>query len=99
MSQQVGALARSSRGRKRMTNSDTPQQDAPGVSRRRFLQYTGLGAAAAATVGIGAEAAAAGTTVSGKTVAGTAARGLPRGWSGSIADRKHRVILVQEHRS
>ena len=84
-----------------MINSDNSDQDAPGVSRRRFLQYTGLGAAAAATVGIGAEAAVAGTTVSGKTVAGAtaAARELPRGWSGSIADVKHVVILMQENRS
>jgi phospholipase C len=62
----------------------------PGVSRRRFLQYTGLGAAAAATVGIGAGVAAATTT---------AARGLPKGWSGTIADVKHVVILMQENRS
>jgi len=88
-----------------MTNSDNSREDAhgaagpvrqpgpmvvPGVSRRRFLQYTGLGAAAAATVGIGAGAAAASTT---------AARGLPKGWSGTIADVKHVVILMQENRS
>jgi phospholipase C len=88
-----------------MTNSDNSHEDAhgaigpvrqpgrmvvPGVSRRRFLQYTGLGAAAAATVGMTAGAAAASTT---------AAKGLPKDWSGSIADVKHVVILMQENRS
>jgi phospholipase C len=63
----------------------------PGVSRRRFLQYTGLGAAAAATVGMGAGAAAAATT--------PAAKGLPKGFSGTIADVKHVVLLMQENRS
>ena len=87
-----------------MANSDNSREDAhgatgpmrqpgrmmgPGVSRRRFLQYTGLGAAAAATVGIGAGAAAA----------STASRGLPKGFSGTIADVKHVVILMQENRS
>jgi phospholipase C len=87
-----------------MTTSDNSREDAhgaagpvrqpgrmavPGVSRRRFLQYTGLGAAAAATVGIGAGAAAA----------STASKGLPKGWSGTIADVKHVVILMQENRS
>ena len=51
-----------------MTNSDEPHEHAhgatgslqtgrlfaPGLSRRRFLQATGLGAAAAAAAGIGA---------------------------------------------
>jgi phospholipase C len=89
-----------------MTNSDNSREDAhgatgparqpgamtgPGVSRRRFLQYTGLGAAAAATVGMGAGAAAAATT--------PAAKGLPKGFSGTIADVKHVVLLMQENRS
>jgi phospholipase C len=63
----------------------------PGVSRRRFLQYTGLGAAAAAAAaGMGAGAAAASPAVS---------KGLPKGFSGTIADVKHVVILMQENRS
>ncbi|HTW04477.1 MAG TPA: phospholipase C, phosphocholine-specific [Streptosporangiaceae bacterium] len=92
-----------------MTNSDEPRQHpdgasgspqqpgrlfAPGFSRRRFLQYTGLGAAAAGAVGIGAGPASA-------AVAGTSAasRALPKGWSGTISDVKHVVILMQENRS
>ena len=67
---------------------------APGLSRRRFLQYTGLGAAAAATVGIGGGLAAAATGGS-----SAAPRALPKDWSGTIADVKHVVILMQENRS
>src|ERR1700678_4212921 len=89
-----------------MTNSDNSRAGAqgatgpvrqpgrmmlPAVSRRRFLQYTGLGAAAAATVGMGAGAAAAAST--------PAAKGLPKGFTGTIADVKHVVILMQENRS
>jgi len=69
-----------------MTNS-------PGFSRRRFLQYTGLGAAAVATGVSGGPAAAA---VRARSAAG---RALPKGWSGTIADVKHVVILMQENRS
>jgi phospholipase C len=65
----------------------------PGVTRRRFLQYTALGTAAAAAVGIGGGPAAA--SVAGRS----AARALPNGWSGTIADLKHVVILMQENRS
>jgi phospholipase C len=61
------------------------------VSRRRFLQATALGAASAAAIGAGAGEASAATA--------SAARGLPRGWSGTIADVKHVVILMQENRS
>jgi phospholipase C len=61
----------------------------PGVSRRRFLQYTGLGAAAA-TIGCTATATA-GSSAAAKT--------LPNGWTGTIADVKHVVILMQENRS
>ncbi len=66
----------------------------PGLSRRRFLQYTGLGAAAAVTAGCsrGPAAAAAGGS-------SAAAGALPAGWTGSIADVKHVVILMQENRS
>jgi phospholipase C len=66
----------------------------PGVSRRRFLQYTGLGAAAAAAASVSAGPAAASVRS-----ASTAARELPKGWSGTIADVKHVVILMQENRS
>ena len=67
---------------------------APGFSRRRFLQYTGLGAAAAAAAGLsgGPAAAAAGRGAA-------ASRALPKGWSGTVADVKHVVILMQENRS
>src|ERR1700760_1990697 len=61
------------------------------VSRRRFLQATALGAASAAAVGAGAGEASAATA--------SAARGLPKGWSGTISDVKHVVILMQENRS
>lgn len=67
--------------------------DSPGFSRRRFLQYTGLGAAAVATGVSGGPAAAA---VRARSAAG---RALPKGWSGTIADVKHVVILMQENRS
>ena len=73
-----------------MTSSDGPQDS--GVSRRRFLQVTGLGAAAAAATGVSSGAASA-------AVKSSSARALPAGWSGSIADIKHVVILMQENRS
>jgi phospholipase C len=67
----------------------------PGVTRRRFLTYTALGTAAAA--------AAAGVTggIADASVRGgsAAAKALPKGWSGTIADVKHVVILMQENRS
>ena len=72
-----------------MTNSDEPTGSvAPGVSRRRFLQATGLGAAAAAAGLSGGPAAAADSSAA-----------LPAGWSGTIRDVKHVVILMQENRS
>jgi phospholipase C len=64
-----------------------------GLSRRNFLQYTGLGAAAAAAGGLSAGSASAAVD------RGAAARALPQGWSGTIADVKHVVILMQENRS
>ena len=90
-----------------MTNPDEPREHAhgatgspgspagfaPGFSRRRFLQYTGLGAAAAATGVSGGPAAAA------VRASPAACRALPKGWSGTIADVKHVVILMQENRS
>ena len=66
----------------------------PGLSRRRFLQYTGLGAAAAVAAGCSRGPAAA--AVGGSPAASKA---LPEGWSGTIADVKHVVILMQENRS
>jgi phospholipase C len=66
----------------------------PGLSRRRFLQYTGLGAAAAVTAGCHRGPAAAATGGS-----PAASKVLPEGWSGTIADVKHVVILMQENRS
>jgi phospholipase C len=92
-----------------MTSSDEPRAHAhgatgsprqpgrlfaPGLSRRRFLQYTGLGAAAAAAAGLGGGLAADATDGS-----SAAAKALPGGWSGTIADVKHVVILMQENRS
>jgi phospholipase C len=66
----------------------------PGVTRRRFLRYTALGTAAAAAVGVSGGVAAA-------SVRGTsaAAGALPKGFSGTSADLKHVVILMQENRS
>jgi phospholipase C len=66
----------------------------PGVSRRRFLQATGLVGAAAAAVGVTGGAALA-SAHRGSAVA----RVLPKGWSGTAADLKHVVILMQENRS
>src|ERR1700729_2420897 len=63
-------------------------------SRRRFLQYTGLPIAAAAAVG-----ATGGCTRASVRGAATGAKALPKGWSGTIADVKHVVILMQENRS
>jgi phospholipase C len=66
----------------------------PGPSRRRFLQATGLGAAAVAAAGLSGGTAAASTV--GRSAA---SRTLPKGWTGTIADLKHVVILMQENRS
>jgi phospholipase C len=71
-----------------VTSSDNP------LSRRRFLQATGLGAAAAAAAGLSGGAASASTL--GRSAA---SHTLPNGWTGSIADLKHVVILMQENRS
>jgi phospholipase C len=93
-----------------MTSADHPREQAhgatgsvwqpgqpvvPGVSRRRFLQYTALGSAAAAAAAVGAGGPAAASTA--RSLG--AARVLPKGWSGTIADLKHVVILMQENRS
>src|ERR1700683_2369909 len=93
-----------------MTSSDHPREHAhgatgsvwqpgqpvvPGVSRRRFLQYTALGSAAAAAAAVGAGGPAAASAAR----SSAAAKALPNGWSGTIADVKHVVILMQENRS
>ena len=55
----------------------------PGVSRRRFLQYTGLGAAAAiGATGCTAAAGGGGSSAAAKPT-------LPNGWTGTIADVRH----------
>src|ERR1700722_15559337 len=91
-----------------MTNSDHSRERAhgpagspwrpgqpvvPGVTRRRFLTYTALGTAAAAAGATG------GCTRASVRGAATGAKALPKGWSGTIADVKHVVILMQENRS
>jgi phospholipase C len=92
-----------------MTNSDNSRDHAhgagapwqpgqpvvPGVTRRRFLTYTALGTAAATTA-VGVTGSMADASVRGGS---TAAKALPKGWSGTIADVKHVVILMQENRS
>jgi phospholipase C len=93
-----------------MTNSDNSREHAhgatgspwqpgqpvvPGVTRRRFLTYTALGTAAAATAA-GVTGGIADASVRGSSAA---AKALPKGWTGTIADIKHVVILVQENRS
>ena len=76
-----------------MTNPDDPrEQEAPGTSRRRFLQYSALGTAGLAAAGAVAGPAAAAS-------AAPAAASLPAGSKGTIADIKHVVILMQENRS
>jgi len=74
-----------------VTSSDNPRGS--GLSRRRFLQATGLGAAAAAAGVTGGAAAA--STVGERAASHT----LPKGWTGTISDVKHVVILMQENRS
>src|SRR5277367_6591331 len=92
-----------------MTNSDNSRDHAhgagspwqpgqpvvPGVTRRRFLTYTALGTAAAATAA-GVTGGIADASARGGSAA---ARALPKGWTGTIADVKHVVILMQENRS
>jgi phospholipase C len=73
----------------------------PGVSRRRLLQYGVAGgvAAAAATVGGTAAASAATAGSPASRAAQEAARLRHEGLTGTIADLKHVVILMQENRS
>ena len=96
-----------------MTHSDEPREHAhgatgspqepgrrfaPGVSRRRFLQYTGLGAAAAAAAAVAA-GISGGPAPAAVDRSSAASKAPPQGWSGTIADVKHVVILMQENRS
>jgi phospholipase C len=74
------------------TDYSAPAPFPASVSRRRFLQAGGAIAGAAA-------AAAGAAQLSGTTGAGRPAAALPRGYSGTIADLKHVVILMQENRS
>ncbi|AUG81190.1 hypothetical protein CFP65_6540 [Kitasatospora sp. MMS16-BH015] len=69
-----------------------------GLSRRGILKALGLfGGAATLTGGAAAAAQAAGGSQAGP--AGQAAYVLPAGFSGTMADLKHVVILMQENRS
>src|SRR5262245_26179660 len=80
------------------TDYSAPAPFRASVSRRRFLQVGGAIAGAAA-------AAAGAAQLSGTTSASRPAAALPRGtalpdsYSGTIADLKHVVILMQENRS
>ena len=89
-----------------MNNDSRPSFDDPGpgtdyrspapfsatVNRRRFLQLGGAAAGAAALAGAGAAGAAA-------TAAAARADAIPASLTGTIADLKHVVILMQENRS
>ena len=81
---------------KKTDSNRAEAEEGKGVSRRRIIQGAGVAAAAAAiTVGAKAAAAAAGdgqaTEEAGYTV--------PTGFTGTMADLKHVVILMQENRS
>jgi phospholipase C len=82
------------------TNTDADRLDAEkntGVSRRRVIQGA-VAAAAAAAVVVGAEAAVAATENS-EAAAEPAVEAVPTGFTGTMADLKHVVILMQENRS
>ena len=66
----------------------------PGVSRRRFLHSPG--SVPRRPRPPASPAAPAAASVRGSSAA---AKALPKGWSGTIADVKHVVILMQENRS
>ncbi|HEY0248041.1 MAG TPA: alkaline phosphatase family protein [Gryllotalpicola sp.] len=76
--------------------------DSKGVRRRTFLKATGI-AAGAAAVTAGAAGAAFAAASNGNGSAGPAADptpyALPTGFTGTMADLKHVVILMQENRS
>ena len=84
--------------------SDNPQQDVhipqsilrSGLSRRGMLKAMGLLGGATALAGSGASAWASGTTGPGTKAA---AYVLPEGFSGTMADLKHVVVLMQENRA
>ena len=86
-----------------MNDAKTPESESvgtekgSGVTRRRVIQGAGA-AAAAAAVAFGAKAALAdGAEASTETAATTQA--LPTGFTGTMADLKHVVVLMQENRS
>jgi phospholipase C len=68
-----------------------------GLSRRGMLKALGLFGGASAVVGGGAIALAAGDGANG--AAKPAAYVLPEGFTGTMADLKHVVILMQENRA
>src|ERR1700684_863911 len=63
--------------------------------RRLLLRPAGGGGRGAAAAAVGA----AGPAAASAARSSAAAKALPRGWSGTIADVKHVVILMQENRS
>ncbi|MBO0770624.1 MAG: phospholipase C, phosphocholine-specific, partial [Actinobacteria bacterium] len=62
------------------------------LSRRRMLQAVGVSAGALAASGLGRASRAAAATQ------GAAARAVPAGRTGTIADLKHVVVMMQENR-
>jgi phospholipase C len=83
------------------TPSERPESDRTSrISRRRMLQGAGVAAAvAAAGVATGAAAAAAGNGEAASADTTSATATLPTGFTGTMADLKHVVILMQENRS
>jgi phospholipase C len=76
----------------------------PGVSRRRLLKYAAAGGIAAAAATAGGTAASAASEDGRRAAAGSppaqeTAALRPEGTTGTIADVKHVVILMQENRS
>src|SRR6202142_3665339 len=76
----------------------------PGVSRRRLLKYAAAGGIAAAAPTAGGAAASAASEDGRRAPAGSppaqeTAALRPEGTTGTIADVKHVVILMQENRS
>jgi phospholipase C len=78
------------------TESEAGPEGRRGLSRRRFLQAAGLATGAAAVSG---GVAAAVTRNEPAQAAATTDYVLPKGFSGTMADLEHVVILMQENRS
>lgn len=80
-----------------MTNAEPVEaKTGGGVSRRRVIQGAGV-AAAVAAVAVGAQTAVAATASSVEME--EAGNTVPTGFTGTMADLKHVVILMQENRS